>query len=180
MLTALVDRKKLEISYRKSDIDEPEKKVICPVKLILYKNELYFVCISEKNENRNYYIKLCRITSAALKDETFTVKADRLKRIESRLTRSFGMLDDDEPETETVVLKFPPHWGLILSERRFHSSQKLSHDAKGNCILTMQVPVGLDLVQWVLGWSESVEAIKPAKLREMLKQNAKMILQKYK
>jgi predicted DNA-binding transcriptional regulator YafY len=179
LMTALVDRKKVEILYRRNDIETPEKRIICPVKLLLYKNELYFVCISEKHENRNYYIKLCRIASAILRDETFIVTPERLKKIESRLTSSFGILDDDEPKPETVVLKFPAGWGLILSERRFHHSQKLARDKKGNCILTMQVPVGRDLMQWVLGWSESVVAVKPEKLRMMIKKAISSLSKEY-
>jgi predicted DNA-binding transcriptional regulator YafY len=168
MLTALVDRCKLEIAYRRPDTEKPELRMICPVKLILYKNELYFVCISEKNQERNYYIKLCRIQSAKATKDVFKVTREALKRIESRLTRSFGMLDDDDVTPETVVLRFPPGWGMILTERRFHNSQKLTRDKKGNCILTMQVPVGTDLVQWVLGWSDNVKAEKPAKLRKLI------------
>lgn len=179
MLTALVDRRKLEITYRSSDTEPPRPRVICPVKLILYKNELYFVCISETNPYRNYYIKLSRIASAVLKDETFTVTADCLNHIEARLNRSFGILDDDEDKPETVVLRFPPGWGLILSERRFHHSQKLSRDKKGNCILTMHVPVGKDLLQWVLGWSDSVVAVKPKKLREMILETARTLVEEY-
>jgi predicted DNA-binding transcriptional regulator YafY len=176
MLTALAERRKLEISYRRSAEGNPESRTICPVKLILYKSELYFACISEKHD---YYIKLCRITSAALKEESFAVATDRLKRIESRLTRSFGILDDDESQLETVVLRFPAGWGLILSERRFHNSQKLSKDKKGNCILTMKAPVGKDLMQWVLGWSDSVVAVKPEKLRVMIRETAAGLVKEY-
>jgi hypothetical protein len=43
----------------------------------------------------------------------------------------------------------------------------------------MQVPVGRDLMQWVLGWSDSVVAMKPKKLREMLASVAGQLKREY-
>jgi hypothetical protein len=43
----------------------------------------------------------------------------------------------------------------------------------------MQVPVGRDLMQWVLGWSESVVALKPARLREMIAKTVKGLAKEY-
>ncbi|MBD3347273.1 MAG: WYL domain-containing protein, partial [Chitinivibrionales bacterium] len=169
LCTALAGRQKLRITYRTVDHDNPVERTICPVKLILFKQELYFICISERHENRDYYIKLCRIVSAELLDETFTVGEKRIRRIQNRLSKSFGILDEDVPKPQKIMIKFPYYFQLILNERRFHASQKTRVDKDGDVILTMDAPVDRELIQWVLGWSESATVIKPKALKDKLR-----------
>mgnify|MGYP006282675481 CR=1 FL=1 len=168
LLTALVTRRKVATDYRGSAKDKPVPRTICPVKLILYKGELYFICISERHTDRDYYIKLSRIVTATLLDEQFVVPKARRERIEKRLSSSFGMLDEDDPRPRNVTLKFPGYMKLLLSERQFHPSQKLREDTEGSVILTMRAPVDKDLLQWVLGWSDTVQVLKPVSLRRDL------------
>jgi predicted DNA-binding transcriptional regulator YafY len=174
LLTALVKHHKLEITYRSSDYDNPVKKVICPVKLILFKQELFFVCISEKHD---YYIKICRIVTAKLLDQTFEIKPDRLKRIDKRLSKSFGLLDDDNPVPENIELQFPYYFKLILSERKFHATQTITINKKGDTILKMKAPIDRELVQWILGWSDRVKVLKPHKLKEEMVKTGEFLIE---
>lgn len=168
LLTGLVEGREVETTYRKSDTLQPVRRTIRPVKLILYKGELYFICISRRHADRDYYIKLSRIVTATLGEERFSLSAARRERIDKRLSESFGMLDADEPRPRSVTLQFPRYMKLLLSERRFHPSQTLREDTEGNVILTMKAPVDKDLVQWVLGWSDTVQVLKPRSLRRKL------------
>jgi predicted DNA-binding transcriptional regulator YafY len=168
LLTALSRRRKLDITYRQSEGKDPVNRTICPAKLILFKGELYFICISELHDDRNYYIKLCRIITATLRPDQFTIPPKRMDRINKRLTTSFGILDADEPKPEEIILRFPGYFDLLLSERRFHNSQKLSTDKAGNVIVQLRAPVDRDLIQWVLGWSDRVEVVKPVSLKKRL------------
>jgi proteasome accessory factor B len=179
LLTTLVQHRKLDITYRRPEGKDDVKRTICPVKLILFKGELFFICMSELHADRDYYIKLCRIVTAQITENLFTVPKDRLKRIEKRLSTSFGILDADVPEPEEVSIRFPSYFDLILSERRFHSSQKLSSDKKGNVILRMTVPVDTELIQWVLGWSDKARVLKPKKLKDDLKAMGNYLIKAY-
>jgi predicted DNA-binding transcriptional regulator YafY len=47
LLTSLVKHRRLKILYHAAGKEKPTKKIVCPAKLILFKGELYFVCMSE-------------------------------------------------------------------------------------------------------------------------------------
>jgi predicted DNA-binding transcriptional regulator YafY len=176
-MTSLVKRQKLKVLYRRGDSERPVEKIICPAKLFLFKGELYFVCQSEKHD---FFLKICRILKAELLEETFIADSKRLKGIEKRLAASFGILDEKESKPRKVVVRFPdsPYYRLIFSEKKFHHSQRISTGKKGELLLTMEAPIGLDLVNWVLAWPEG-EVGGPEELREELGAVGQELTKKY-
>lgn len=180
LLTSLVKRRKLKVLYQGGDREKPVSKIICPAKLILFKGELYFICMSEYKAEWDFFIKLCRILKAELKNETFTPDPKRIKRIEQRLAGSFGIMDATIPEPKKVVVRFPagPYYQHIFTEKRFHQSQKVSKDKQGNILVTLNVPIGLDLINWVLSWPESV-VLEPKELIKEMLVVAKTLEKKY-
>ena len=180
MLEALVNRKKLLITYRKSVDREPASATICPVRLVLYRGSLYFASVFNSTDDHFYYYKLCRIITATLTGEAFKVSKEQMARVNKRLTTSFGMFDGDDAELEDVVIKFPPWFDLLLQEHLFHHTQKAKRDKDKNMVLSMQVPVNADLVQWVLGWGEQAEVVKPQKLKTKLRKAGEYLVKAYK
>jgi predicted DNA-binding transcriptional regulator YafY len=180
LLTSLVKHRRLKILYHAAGKEKPTKKIVCPAKLILFKGELYFVCMSEYNPDHDFYIKLCRIMGAELMPETFEPDPKRIKRIEDRLVTSFGIFDQNVPKTQKVVVRFPagPYYQHIFTEKKFHNSQKVSVDKKGDVLVTMSVPVGLDLINWVLSWPEAV-VMEPEGLKKEMLVVAKTLMEKY-
>jgi len=180
LLTSLTTHRKVKILYSAAKYNEPKEKIVCPAKLILYKSELYFVCMSEADAKWDFYVKLCRILKASLTNDTFVPDKKRIERIEKRLASSFGIFDNAEPKLHKVVIRFPAdnYYRQIFAERKYHNTQKLSTDKKGNVILTMNVPVGFDLVKWVLGWPEA-EVVEPKELREKMREMGEEIFGKY-
>jgi len=181
LLTALAGRRKLKILYASPGRSEPNEKVICPVKLILYRGELYFSCLPMAGKKRDFYIRLSRIVKAELNGEPFLPDPKDLERIEKRLNSSFGLLDDEDAKPEKIVIRFPKgdYYKRILSERRFHRTQEINEDKDGNVILTMEAPVGFELVNWVISWPEG-EVLGPESLQIKLREMGKKLLRMYK
>lgn len=181
LITSLIEKRKLKILYAGANYEKPQTKIICPAKLILFKGELYFICMSEYQQKWDFYIKLCRILKAELTKKTFTPDPARIKRIEKRLVSSFGILDKTDPEPCDILIQFPPneYYQRIFTEKKYHHSQKLSTDKDGNAILTMCVPVGMDLINWILSWPEAV-VLEPKALRKELHRTGEKLAQKYK
>jgi predicted DNA-binding transcriptional regulator YafY len=179
ILTSLVKRKKLKVLYHAGKCEKPYEKTICPAKLLLYSGELYFVCMSEYYD-KDFFIKISRIVKAELTNESFTPDPKRIKRIEDRLVKSFGMFDGVEPKVSKVVVGFPstPYYKLIFSEKKFHPSQKVTENKKDGILITLNVPVGMDLINWVLSWPEAV-VIGPKELIDELKVVARILTKKY-
>jgi predicted DNA-binding transcriptional regulator YafY len=179
ILTSLIKRKKLKILYHAGKCEQPYEKIICPAKLLLYCGELYFVCMSE-HYDKDFFVKISRIAKAEILNESFEPDPKRIKRIEDRLVKSFGMFDGVEPKVCRVKVRFPstPYYKLIFSEKKFHHSQKMSENKKDGIILTMNVPIGLDLVNWVLSWPEAV-VVEPKELIEEMRVVARALTKKY-
>jgi predicted DNA-binding transcriptional regulator YafY len=180
LLTSLVKNNKLKILYSAAAKHKPIKKIICPAKLVLYKGELYFICMSEYNPDHDFYIKLCRILSVELMRDTFVPDPKRIKRIKDRLVNSFGMFDGNVPRLQKVIVRFPagPYYQHIFTEKQFHNSQKISTDKNGDTLISMNVPVGLDLINWVLSWPEAV-VVEPEELKKEMLTVARTLLKKY-
>jgi predicted DNA-binding transcriptional regulator YafY len=176
LLTALAERRILKVRYMTGEQDKTVEKILSPAKLILYQGQLYFICISEKH---NYYVKLNRITSASLTSKRFEVTTERMKRINDWLSSSFGMLDDEGIKPQEVKLQFPSWLRMSLAERRFHHTQTVSTDKKGNSILSMHVPAGQALFQWVLSWGNDVTVLAPKKLKDQMREFGKKLVSQY-
>jgi len=93
--------------YHAGKSEAPYEKIICPAKLLLYGGELYFVCMSEYYD-KDFFIKISRIAKAELTKESFEPDPKRIKRIEDRLVKSFGIYDEGEPKMCKVVVRFLP------------------------------------------------------------------------
>ena len=180
LLTALADRRKLMILYANPGRPEPSEKIICPVKLILYRGELYFSCLPLAGKKRDFYIRLSRIMKADLIGESFIPDQKDLERIEKRLNSSFGLLDDEDAKPEKIIIRFPrgDYYKKILSERRFHGTQEIKEDKKGNTILTMEAPVGFELLNWVIGWPEG-EVVGPEGLKKEMREVGRRLVKQY-
>jgi predicted DNA-binding transcriptional regulator YafY len=180
LLTALVKHRALGISYYRGNDEKPVERTICPVRLVLFNAELYFLCVSQKHKDRDYYIKLCRIEKAKLTDQIFEVSKQRLDRITERLQKSFGILDEDRPKPEKVEIRFPGYFLRTLGERQFHHTQKVEKCGDDGCLLTMTVPVSHELIKWVLGWSDCGEVMRPERLRGELYKVGVGLMKRYK
>jgi predicted DNA-binding transcriptional regulator YafY len=165
MLIALSQKRTLHIMYERDYNEAPQERTIRPVKLILSGNELYFCCISHRRQTRNFFIKLCRIREAHVTDEKFEVSDTAMKKIDERLGRSFGILDNQDDRAYRITLRFPSWYHTLLSEKRLHATQRITQDRDGNVLLHLQVPVGTELVNWVMSWGRDVEVVKPKRLK---------------
>lgn len=179
LLTAVMTRRRLRITYRRAIDSEPAEHVLCPVKFVQSNNELYMVAVYEPHHATNYYFKVCRVVEAHLTGEPFTLSEKQIGRIERRLHTSFGLLDRQDDHARKVVLLFPGWFGTILSEKRFHPSQKTRTDRSGNTVCTFQAPVGDDLVSWVLGWGDLVTVKQPKALRDRVREVARGLVERH-
>ena len=86
----------------------------------------------------------------------------------------------NEPKPQNVIIRFPagPYYKNIFTEKKFHNSQKISVDKKGNTLVSMYVPIGIDLINWVLSWPDAV-VLEPQELKNEILSVAKTLLKKY-
>jgi len=80
---------------------------------------------------------------------------------------------------ERVVLELDAFAARLAAERKWHPTQTLTPKKGGGAQLTLEVSIAPDLENWILGWGEHAEVIRPASLRERIAATVKAMARRY-
>jgi len=179
LISSVINRKMVDIVYKRID-DKTVEHRICPVKFFMASNDLYIAGIFPVSASRVYYFKLCRLTRVTAVDKAFELTGKQLNKVNNILHSSFGILDKENPAVTKVTLQFPGWFGTILNEKRFHASQVVRIKRDGNVLCTFTVPIGEELVRWILSWADIVKIVSPVSLKKKVNEAAKEFLKRNK
>ncbi len=73
----------------------------------------------------------------------------------------FGVFSGEIHHVKLLIKSEFKHFFL---NRKWHVTQVEKTDSDGNIILEMKVPVGVDLINWVLSWSDAIIILEPKEL----------------
>ena len=177
-LKAIVEGRKVEVTYLGNLDEEPKTSLRVPAMLIVNQGQIYIGCISQRNPDAEYYLRLSRVQKVKLSTERATIAPERLNRLRERIRSSGGMLGENSPKLEKVRLRFPGYFHNILREHPYHPSAKL-REANGQLELVMDVEVNRSLEQWVLGWKERVEVVGPDRLKKAMADFGQELVKRY-
>ncbi len=177
-LTAIVEERKVEVTYFGNLDEEPKTSLRIPAMLIVNQGQIYIGCLSQRNPNAEYYLRLSRVQKVKLSSERVTISKERLDRLRERIKASGGMLGENSPKVEKVRLRFPSYFHNILREQSYHPSAKV-RVVDGQLEMVMHVEVNRSLEQWVLGWKERVEVIAPESLKKSMAEFGKELVKRY-
>jgi proteasome accessory factor B len=136
-----------------------------PYSLILYRGGLYLAGKSN------------------LGDKVITLAVERIRKASKLDTRfdyptgyspadytegTFGLLDG--PETAVEILIMNPETVAYLESRRIHPSQTFHKRRDGKTVLAMKVRGTEELKSWIAGFGPYLKVIKPAALREEVRE----------
>jgi predicted DNA-binding transcriptional regulator YafY len=179
LLKAFAQRRMLSIRYKKGYNEKDRDLVICPVKLVFWQGHPYFVCMPFKpGHDRSVYVKLSRIAWAKILDEPFEPTEEYLAEVNGWIKNSFGIWDNPEDKPAVVELRFPVHLRNALQEWATHYTQSIRMTPK-YLTLTMKVPLGPDLVFWILKWQGEAKIVKPAALKRKVKAAVEALADSY-
>jgi len=179
LISSVINWKIVDIVYRRID-DRIVEYRICPVKFFMASNDLYIAGIFPESASKVYYFKLCRLTKVTAADKIFKLTRKQLNKVNNILHSSFGILDKENPAVTKVTLQFPGWFGTILNEKRFHASQVVKIKKDGNALCTFTVPMGEELVRWILSWADIVKIVSPVSLKKKVNEAAKEFLKRNK
>lgn len=177
-LKAIVEERKVEVTYFGNLDEEPKTSLRIPAMLIVNQGQIYIGCVSQRNPNAEYYLRLSRVQKVKLSSERVTLSKERLDRLRERIQASGGMLGDNSPKVEKVRLRFPSYFHNILREQSYHPSARV-RTVDGQLELIMHVEVNRSLEQWVLGWKERVEVIAPENLKKSMAEFGRELIKRY-
>lgn len=170
ILQAIHDHRKIEVEY----ITEKscKKSTRIPLMIIVYENDLYVGCESEKMVEHTYTLKFRRIKSVKLSKQTFVEKPLVVDKLRRQVVSGAAFMSGQEPKLENVEIEFDSHVKLFLEENPFNRSMRI-YDGRGDKILVkLKAENNQMLFNWVVSFSDVARVIKPAALKQKLSEYA--------
>lgn len=178
LLEAIRKKQKVQITYTDNWGSRTDKPRI-PLMLAIHQGEIYIGCVSQRFPDKTYALKLRRIESVKLLREHFSEGPKTIDTLRKRIRSGALFSDEQNPNIEKVVIRFPGYARYFLQERPYHPSMKIKELQNGDLQATMTVAVNDLLKQWVLHYGPIAKVQKPAKLRQMLLDSAMELVKLY-
>jgi predicted DNA-binding transcriptional regulator YafY len=177
ILQAIHDRRKIEIEYLTEDSCKRSLRI--PLMVIVYQNDLYVGCESEKHAGDTYTLKFRRIKSAKLSKETFTEDPKVVEKLRRQITSGAAFLSGQEPKLEDIEIEFENHARLFLEENPFNRSMHISKNKEGKTVVTLKAENNRLLFNWVISFAGAARVIKPVALKKKLSEFADYLKETY-
>ena len=178
ILNAIRKKQKVQITYT-DNWGTISTQPRIPLMVAISHGDIYIGCVSRHHPDKTYALKLQRIESVKLLKETFEENPKVVESLRKRIRSGSLLLGEQNPQEEKVVIYFPKYAKNFLKERPYHRSMKME-DAPGDEIrVTMKVEVNDLLKQWVMYYGNIATVEQPKKLKQMVLETAKALVQKY-
>ncbi|MBI5875294.1 MAG: WYL domain-containing protein [Deltaproteobacteria bacterium] len=165
VMEALQDARQIRINYRAVNADKLTERVIEPYGLVFH-DGIWFVyafCLLRKAFR---WFALDRIENAEIMARAFTRQEGF--NLEERLKGAWGIWEGGG-ETD-IVVRFSPDIAEVIRRKPFwHSSEKRKELPDGGIELAFKLSAAEELKWWLLSWMPYVRVVKPASLREEIK-----------
>jgi predicted DNA-binding transcriptional regulator YafY len=174
VMTGLMQRKRLHISYHGRRRDEVSERDVSPQRLTQHRNSWYLdAWCHQANGLRSFSLE--RIREQTLLDK----QAQEIPPAElsAHFDRSYGIFSG--PATNTATLKFSPEMSRWVAEEQWHPDQTGSFDGEGAWILEIPFSDPRELVMDILRYGPEVEVLSPDFLREAVAGSAQQTAARY-
>lgn len=154
----------LEFDYLSLKASKPERRRVEPLHLSCIADQWYLIAHDQVRGARRTFA-LTRIRRPKNLKRPFKKPAN---------FSMADMLDDSFSAFEskgavTIKIRFSAFATRLVSERKWHKSQKLTPSADGSSVLSLEVGLAPDLEKWILGWGDHAQVLEPTSLREKMK-----------
>jgi predicted DNA-binding transcriptional regulator YafY len=175
IFTALKTKTTITFDYQPLAKETFMNRTVDPYHAISQKGNWYVIGFChDKNEPRMFTFS--RIKNAKLTKNHFTIPSDFNPN--DYFDKEMGVWASSR-EPVTVELLFDKEIRTFAIDRQWHSSQTVKEQKDGGVYVkftTTQMP---EVLRWVLGQGRTVKVLGPEELVEMVKDEARKLLQKY-
>lgn len=172
ILKAIEDQEAIKIEYEKFWLWEIESRTLRPIALKEYLHRWYAVAWTEKDELR--FFGLDRIKS--IEQLPGKVKLPPAPDLESRFLETIGIINDPKEPVETVTLTFTEFKGRYIQSMPLHPTQQVVVNDGNILQISLRVKINYELISLILSHGDEVKVEHPERLREMVKEKARNIL----
>ena len=178
ILQAIHEHRKINVTYRdRSDSQKQSKRI--PLMIVIYKDDLYVGCQSEKVKGVTYTLKFRRIKSVKLTQDTFAEDPKIVDKLRRQVASGAAFMSGQEPKLQDVEIEFEGQARFYLEENPYNRSMNIGKEKNGKILVKMKAEINQLLVNWVVSFSTVARVIKPAPLRRKLREFAKYLTETY-
>ncbi|WP_287678687.1 WYL domain-containing protein [Bacteroides sp.] len=166
----------LVVSYKPFWYDESYQLVIDPYFVRLFKQRWYLIGSSHKhNAIRTFaFDRICDINIS--KDKFIMPEG---LNVESYFSDSFGIMQQDNVQMETIRLKFIAEQGIYIETRPLHHSQKLISRTNEYMVFEFNLKPTFDFFQELMSYGSDLEVLSPQSLREKITDCVRVMFEIY-
>lgn len=171
---ALIHGHQLKGTYQSPYQSSPVRLTLHGIRLCLIKQAWYLIA-REHGKDRVKTYRVTRFNSLRETDRSSEVPDDfDLKEF---FGNAWAVYRGDE--TFTVRLKFTKDGASLVTETKWHHTQKVSRHRKGSATLTFKVDGLNEIVYWILGWGDRVTVLGPPELKTIVVEKLHASLKNY-
>jgi len=170
ILQAIHDHRKIEVEYITENSCKKSTRI--PLMIIVYENDLYVGCESEKMVEHTYTLKFRRIKTVKLSKQTFVEKPLVVDKLRRQVVSGAAFMSGQEPKLENVEIEFDGHVKLFLEENPFNRSMRIYNGRGDKILVKLKAENNQMLFNWVVSFSDVARVIKPAALKQKLSKYA--------
>lgn len=166
----------LVVSYKPFWYDESYQLVIDPYFVRLFKQRWYLIGSSHKhNAIRTFaFDRICDINIS--KDKFIMPEG---LNVESYFSDSFGIMQQDNVQMETIRLKFIAEQGIYIETRPLHHSQKLISRTNEYMVFEFNLKPTFDFFQELMSYGPDLEVLSPQSLRKKITDCVRVMFEIY-
>jgi len=164
LVEGILRRRSTRVCYSSPSRPEAHEFEFDPYRLLFVPDGLY--CLGQ-NPDYGGVITLAidRIRSVSLLPDTFEVHSSFDP--EKIAQDAFGLVWE---EPMTVVVRFRADQAPYVKERTWHPSQSFHDLPDGGLEMTFHAAGEFEIIRWILGWGDAAEVVRPARLRDRVRQ----------
>jgi predicted DNA-binding transcriptional regulator YafY len=172
-IDAIINKRWVRVKYHSVKLNTEKEYDVFFCGLFVFSGTLYVV---------TYFHYFDNYEALALQGIKSILPAKRSYEIHTKFDfheftkRRFGVYSG---KTFKVKLLIEKQYKGYFEHRTWHSTQRTRETEDGDLIIEMFVPIGMDLVGWILSWHKIVKVLGPRQLKEKVLEKAKSILDQY-
>lgn len=184
ILQAIHEHRKIDVFYMGATTfmgpsTSERKSTRIPLMIIVYQNEIYVAYESEKVKGATYTLKFRRILQVKLSKEAFVENPKVIDKLRRQVASGAAFMSEQEPHLEDIEIEFEWRVRNYLMENKFNQSMHMRVLRNAKILVTMKADVNQLLVNWITSYTTAARVIKPASLRNSLRDYAKYLLENY-
>jgi len=174
---AWAEKRKLQLWYRGAEEKVAKEYLFCPyyVEVGALGQAVYAIGrIEPQNEMRTFKIE--RVERIELLKQSYSIP--KSFNPQQLFNNAWGIWYTDQPPVK-IVLRFSSRVASRVKETRWHPTEEVVQQPDGTLLWSASIAEPREMQPWIRGWGADVEVLEPQELREKIKEETKILYQKY-